>query len=603
MICVENGVSPRWADSAPVRLAVRELRAELPRLFGPDISVRVILEMDRPAKDWKFSADRIGWRRNGRDCIRIRGNHPRAVLFAAYAFLEQCGLRWLFPGDAGKHYPDAPLRVLPGGRFQSEAAFVHRGVATEGAFRGPELVEFIQWMARQRLNHVFLQFESSRIFYRRADAGIGESDVARWDREAAAAILERGLIYEKVGHDWLNKTFKFGITHFHDRRTPTAAQAKILAELGGRRDFFNGKPMFSQVCLSVPGVRSKLKKYFLRYCRSHPEIDTIALWMGDGINNWCECSRCRRTTPSDQYVELVNELSEALHRVNPRLKLEAICYTNFLEAPRRVRLRNRRKNVLFAFAPYARNLLKPLKLPHGRWTPPRERNRLEWPGDGGYWRIFESWRRKVDTPRCYVFDYYFAEQWLNESFLSEIMQKDLLNYRKAGVGGMISCQPIHQFFPHGANMTAMARLLWNPKASLKKIWSDYFESHFGREGGRVLMRVWMDQSRLLQRQDTHGNLFSLKKKALQKFRGRQQMVWKNLRGDGAALEAGHRHAWMKYSDYWDCIIGELGSSGNAAEKGLQISKAIRKALAHAGVPLPDLHKTARAAQVAIDGKL
>jgi len=60
---------------------------------------------------------------------------------------------------------------------------------------------------------------------------------------------------------------------------------------------------------------------------------------------------------------------------------------------------------------------------------------------------------------------------------------------------------------------------------------------------------------------------------------------------------------MKYSDYWDCIIGELGSSGNAAEKGLQISKAIRKALAHAGVPLPDLHKTARAAQVAIDGKL
>jgi uncharacterized protein DUF4838 len=603
MIRIQVNLPGRWAKEPPVALAHKELALELPRLFDASLDLRVVLEMGGPTQDWKFAADRIWWSIDGRGNITLGGNHPRALLFATYAFLEHCGLRWLYPGEAGKRYPARASKPPAQNRFRSEAAFLHRGVATEGAFCGPDLVEFIEWMARQRLNHVFLQFESSRIFYRRANAAVSEADVRRWDQASARAILDRGLIYEKVGHDWLNKAFKFDIVDFHDHRTPTRAQAKILAQLSGRRDFFNGKPMFSQVCLSAPGVRSKIKKYFLQYCRAHPEVDTIAFWLGDGINNWCECAKCLRSSPSDQYVALVNVLAEALHQVNPKLKLEAICYTNFLEAPRKERLGNRHGNVIFAFAPYARNLLKPLRLSSGTWKAPRQRNRIEWPADGGYWRIFEAWRRKVDTRRCYVFDYYFAEQWLNESFLSESMQRDLLAYKKARVGGMISCQPIHQFFPHGANMAAMARLLWNPKTPLKQIWKDYFESHFGREGGRVLMRVWMEQSRLLKRQDTHGNLFALKKKALAKFRGSQELVWKGLRGDGAALKPGHRLSWMKYSDYWDHVIGELGNAKNAAAKGRRISEALRKALEDAGVPLPDLHKTARAAQVAIDGKL
>lgn len=603
MIRIESNILSPWAKQPAILLAGHELKAELPRLFAPSASVRVVLELDPPVKDWKFAKDRIAWHSDGKGLIRLRGNHPRALLFAAYAFLERCGLCWLYPGEGGKRYAPAAHKSFKRESFRSEAAFVHRGVATEGAFRGPDLVEFVEWMARQRLNHVFLQFESSRIFYRRADASVSEANVRRWDRDAAQAIAERGLIYEKVGHDWLNKTFSFGVTSFHDRRMPTRMQKKILAELGGRRDFSKGKPMFSQVCLSAPGVKARLKRYFLGYCRAHPEIDTIAFWLGDGMNNWCECVKCRRSTPSDQYIELVNELAEALHHLNPGLKLEAICYTNFLEAPRRVRLRNRHGNVVFAFAPYGRNLLKPLKLAEGNWRPPLKRNKLKWPADGGYWQIFQAWRRRIDTPRNYIFDYYFAEQWLNESFLSEIMQRDLINYQKSGVGGMVSCQPIHQFFPHGANMTAMARLLWNPKASLRKIWKDYFESHFGRVGGRTLMRVWKEQSRLLRRQDTHGNLFALQKKTLQKFRDRQELVWKGLRANGAALQRGHRHAWIKYSDYWDCVIGELGNSDNASQKGLRISRAIRKGLINAGVPLPCSHKTARAAQVAIDGQL
>lgn len=603
MIKIQFSPSGAWSDEPPIQLAVRELKTELPRLFASGVGIRIVLEMGRPAKDWKFQKDRIEWHCDGRGLVRLWGNHPRSVLFAAYAFLEHCGLRWLHPGAGGKRYPAPATRPPARARHCSEAAFVHRGVATEGAFLGPELVDFIEWMARQRLNHVFLQFESSRIFYRRADPTVSEALVRRWDRAAERAICERGLIYEKVGHDWLNKTFRFGVTHFHDIRTPNRAQKKILAELAGRRGFWSGKPMFSQVCLSAPGVVAKLKKYFARYVGSHPEVDTIAFWLGDGINNWCECSRCRATTPSDQYVTFVNELSELLHRINPRMKLEAICYTNFLEAPRRVRLRNRHGNVVFAFAPYGRNLLKPLKAPGVKWRPHPVRNRIEWPADGGYWDIFRAWSRRIDTRRNYIFDYYFAEQWLNESFLSETMQRDLIDYRKSGIGGMVSCQPIHQFFPHGANMTAMARLLWNPATPLQKIWKDYFQSHFGGKGGRILMKVWLEQSRLLRRQDSHGNLFALKKEALREFRHRHDRVWHALRNDGAALEPGHRRAWMKYSDYWERIIEELGNVSDAAAKGRKISEEIHKAMAHAGVPKPDVHKTARAAQVAIDGKL
>ncbi|HXV74591.1 MAG TPA: hypothetical protein VD713_07665, partial [Sphingomonadales bacterium] len=202
----------KWAASPPVQLALHELESELPRIFGPSVDLRVTLEMSQPGRDWKLSPDRIEWSSDGRGNIRLRGNHPRAVLFAAYAWLESLGLRWLFPGPKGKHHPAASARPPRRSRFRSEAAFLHRGIATEGAFKGPELVAFIEWMARQRLNHVFLQFESGRIFYRRADASVSEALVRQWDRDAVRCIEERGLILEKVGHDWLNKAFRFGVT-------------------------------------------------------------------------------------------------------------------------------------------------------------------------------------------------------------------------------------------------------------------------------------------------------------------------------------------------------------------------------------------------------
>ena len=72
-------------------------------------------------------------------------------------------------------------------------------------------------------------------------------------------------------------------------------------------------------------------------------MDYLHVWLADTHNNLCECEDCCKTTLSDQYVELLNEIDRRLTQEGLKTRIVFLLYQELLcasrTAPRR-RFRN-----------------------------------------------------------------------------------------------------------------------------------------------------------------------------------------------------------------------------------------------------------------------
>ena len=69
---------------------------------------------------------------------------------------------------------------------------------------------------------------------------------------------------------------------------------------------------------------------------------------------------------------------------------------------------------------------------------------------------------------------------------SRILNTDMANLCKIGLGGMVSCQTQRAAFPTGLPMYSMARALWDKGSSFDDVCDEYFSAAFGDEGERVM---------------------------------------------------------------------------------------------------------------------
>ena len=42
--------------------------------------------------------------------------------------------------------------------------------------------------------------------------------------------------------------------------------------------------------------------------KKEKDVDYLHVWLSDARNNICECSKCQKDLPSDQYVRILNQL-------------------------------------------------------------------------------------------------------------------------------------------------------------------------------------------------------------------------------------------------------------------------------------------------------
>src|SRR5699024_11067368 len=117
----------------------------------------------------------------------------------------------------------------------------------------------------------------------------------------------------------------------------------------------------------------------VKYAKTNPTVDYLHVWLADEYNNVCECEGCQQTTPSDQYVSLLNEIDRRLSMEGLDTRVVFLLYQELLWPPLKERLRNPDRFVLM-LAPISRTFEASYDLTGPEASmPPYERNRIVLP--------------------------------------------------------------------------------------------------------------------------------------------------------------------------------------------------------------------------------
>ena len=132
-----------------------------------------------------------------------------------------------------------------------------------------------------------------------------------------------------------------------------------MAEIGGIRGLFHGILMNTNLCYSKQEVRLAFAGHVAAYCRKHPGLDLLHVWLADDGNNSCECEECKKKLPSDWYIELLNSIDSELTKEKIAVKIVFLAYFDLLWPPKKEVLHNPDRFV-FMFAPITRSYRKAL---------------------------------------------------------------------------------------------------------------------------------------------------------------------------------------------------------------------------------------------------
>ncbi len=432
----------------------------------------------------------------------ISGSNPRSVLIAVYRFMYELGCRYLHPGKDGEKIPakklsDADVTVT----VNEKASYRHRGVCIEGSNSYEHINNMIDWLPKLGLNGYFMQFQTPTSFFSRyynegtryrPTKKVTDEDVEHiWNRLEEEIVL-RGLDYHAVGHGWTCEPFGIHATDWvkYTGELPKDV-VQCFAEVNGVRGLWNGKPMVTNLCYSNPYVRDKMTDAVVEYCKSHPAVNYLHFWLGDGLNNQCECAECKKMLPADYYVKMLNELDEKLTAAGLDTKIVCLVYLDLLWAPEVEKVKNQDRFVLM-FAPITRTYTKcftDFDSNENAEIAPYVRNKIVMPKSVAQnIAHLKKWQTEQINGDSFDFDYHLMwDHYLDPGYYecARILHTDMANLDKIGLNGMVSCQVQRVSFPTGLPMYAMAKALFNKNSVFEDVADEYYTAAFGECGENV----------------------------------------------------------------------------------------------------------------------
>lgn len=476
-----------------VQLAAGELKSYLGRMLpqsgGEALSVRAVVDG--------------GWTKDGPDqfqvCaapdhITITGNRPRSVLLGAYDYLRRLGCRFLGPGGQCEVVP----AVSPDGlamNYTVTASFRHRGVCIEGADSLENVLDFIDWLPKAGYNGFFLQFKSPYAFlsrwYRHEKNPLRQpepytpEDAARDLKLLERAVKDRDLELHAVGHGWTGAALGYESVSWEADPSPIPeGKRPLAAQVGGVRGLFKGVSANTNLCFHNGDAVDAFASQVTDYARSHHGVDCLHVWLADAYNNVCECEGCKSTTPSDQYVELLNEIDRRLTAQGLDTKIVFLLYQELLWPPVRARLANPDRFVLM-FAPISRTFERSYPaaeaLPD---IPDYVRNQIELPTSLSQNLAFlRGWQRQFDGD-SFVYDYPLGRAHYGDFGyikLARVISGDVKQLRRMGLNGYISCQELRAGLPNFFPNYVLGRTLMDESADVNELMGEYFSAAYGED--------------------------------------------------------------------------------------------------------------------------
>jgi len=468
------------------------LRLGLMSDFGLDTSEATDLELD----------DILHIDTDGENGI-IAGSNPRSVLLAVYRYLTENGCRWLFPGIDGEFIPVNDVKAT---KYHKMADCRYRGQCNEGAEFQPNMMEAIDFTPKIGMNVFMIEFDNPKAYYNyyydhrgnpaRDPEPVNAITVMQWKRQCEAEIAKRGLQFHDMGHGWTAEPFGLSSTEGWEAdfnaKIPEETR-KYLAFYNGKRDLYKGVALNTQFCMSNPEARTIVAKYITKYAREHLNVDYLHVWLADATGNHCECDECRKKTPSDWYVMLLNEIDELLSAEGLNTRIVFICYTDTTWAPLTERIKNRNR-FSFMLAAITRTYTKPVpqeKVPEM----PLEPFKLNAKGNEGLPKTVDEYllhaRRWQETGECpsLVYEYHF---WLHQyrdpgmMAFSKVIHDDVKGYRVNGFNGLIEDGSQRSFFPNGFNFYVYAATLFDTSVDYEELKKDYFTTAYGEIADDVI---------------------------------------------------------------------------------------------------------------------
>lgn len=429
----------------------------------------------------------------------IFASNPRSALLGVYAFFRKLGCRFLYPTEQGEELVQKSASQCSV-HCRERASYCHRGITIEGCVSNKNVLDIIDWMPKIGFNSYFSQFPSANIFFRKwydhwwnpflEKRTFTREELERYTENAVRELQKRGMVYHAVGHGWTCEPLGIpadGWDEIPDEALAPNMRDKI-ALVNGERKFFHGMPLTTNLCYSNADARKMMVDCILQYLEKH-QPDVLHIWLADDCNNFCTCEKCRRTTYSDQYVELLNEIDEALSERGNTTRIVFLLYNELMYPPCRARLKNPDRFILM-FAPSGRSYNECLAsdVPEEE-LPPLEEGKFRPPVTLGANLSFLRGWQKCFSGDSFIFDYPLMHAVCKEIsgfILAETIEKDVNALDELGLHGYLSCQLQRVFFPTGFPLYVLGRKLWNKSLTYNELEQEYFSAAYGTTAGTVI---------------------------------------------------------------------------------------------------------------------
>lgn len=500
----------KLGDHQTIDFAVEELKKYLEHMAAGKISVKLeyrqgynpceedglwvgvlqlpeLSEVDNPQLDDDIYIDV-----NGGKGI-ISGVNTRSVLLAVYRFLMETGCRWVRPGKSGEFIPQRETFDFFV-KINEKAAYRHRGICIEGSVNYENVADIIDWAPKLGFNSYFIQFKEAYTFFERwythqnnpikKPEAFSVEKAREYTKKAENEIKKRGLIYHAVGHGWTCEPLgipALGWDAGDYNISPDVAC--YIAEVNGKRSVWKNIPVTTNLCYSNPEVRRVVIKNIVEHIQKNENIDILHFWLADDGNNHCECKECKKATPSDYFVKMLNELDEQLTQKCLNTKVVFLIYLDLLWPAEIEPIKNQDRFILM-FAP-GRTYSEGFTAQGVDVTLPKyERNQLKFSSNiKDNLAFLKEWKQNFDGD-SFDFDYHFMLDHYNDPGyykVAEMLYWDIRHLKDVDLNGLVSCQVQRAFFPIGLGMYVMGRTLWNDHLDFDDIAEEYFNSAFGTE--------------------------------------------------------------------------------------------------------------------------
>lgn len=245
------------------------------------------------------------------ETVVIAGDNPRGVLYGVYDFLERLGCRWYHPQLDPKDpevVPKSANLSLPIGAWSESARIEDRyyWMSSLAFTIIPErAIAQLDWAAKCRYNGISWQCVWEKI---------DEHLDLMWSSGFFDEMGKRDILLDGPGHSF---------PHFLKTEDYFDEHPEWFGLKNGERQPHGGVWPSTIYCMSNREANETFMTNVESFVRKNPQFRQLDLIPSDGARP-CQCERCQSRHATDQTVELFNELSERLEKIDPNVVLTTV---------------------------------------------------------------------------------------------------------------------------------------------------------------------------------------------------------------------------------------------------------------------------------------